>query len=367
MKKLLFTLAMLVTLLALWLASLVATQGVSLVTAREVAHGDLIDTMLPLAPVNKIADCEPKQSTTGPAPPLGVSPKGLATDDMPGGLTKTLPVPGYLWRHGCGPTALGMVIGYYDTQGYVDLFPGDAATQTSDVDQGIASQRNATNPGHYEDYSLPMDSGTPSILPDKSEPPDGDEHPSDSIADFMKTSWSSRGNRYGWSWSSDMGPAFISYVNSRNPSYYPEYQEYYMHYGTLNWGVLTQEIDNNRPMVFLVDTNADGLTDHFVAVIGYRSTPSNQYGCLDTWTPADVVRWCDFKEMASGQSWGISYAWSFSLTGDTTPPSGSILINGGDAWTNSNAVTLSLIYTDVLSGVDKVRYSNDGVWDSEPW
>ena len=52
---------------------------------------------------------------------------------------------------------------------------------------------------------------------------------------------------------------------------------------------------------------------------------------------------------------------------DATPPTGSILINGGDAYTTSTSVTLQLFYYDPASGVSLVRYSNDGVWDTEPW
>jgi hypothetical protein len=52
---------------------------------------------------------------------------------------------------------------------------------------------------------------------------------------------------------------------------------------------------------------------------------------------------------------------------DATPPTGSILINGGDAYTKSTSVTLQLTYSDPASGVSLVRYSNDGVWDTEPW
>ena len=58
------------------------------------------------------------------------------------------------------------------------------------------------------------------------------------------------------------------------------------------------------------------------------------------------------------------------LTGikmDKTPPTGSILINGGDATTSSTSVTLDLTYSDAASGVDQVRYSNDGTWDTELW
>ncbi|MFX0075469.1 MAG: hypothetical protein ACFE96_08510, partial [Candidatus Hermodarchaeota archaeon] len=45
---------------------------------------------------------------------------------------------------------------------------------------------------------------------------------------------------------------------------------------------------------------------------------------------------------------------------DTTAPTGSIIINNGDTWTNSTSVTLSLTYGDASSGVAEVRYSNDG-------
>lgn len=52
---------------------------------------------------------------------------------------------------------------------------------------------------------------------------------------------------------------------------------------------------------------------------------------------------------------------------DKTAPTGSIIINSGDSEATSRSVTLTLTATDTLSGVDKVRYSNDGVWDTEGW
>jgi PKD repeat protein len=58
------------------------------------------------------------------------------------------------------------------------------------------------------------------------------------------------------------------------------------------------------------------------------------------------------------------------LTGiklDQTTPSGSILINDGDTYTTSISVTLTLTATDATSGIYQVRYSNDGIWDTEPW
>jgi len=52
---------------------------------------------------------------------------------------------------------------------------------------------------------------------------------------------------------------------------------------------------------------------------------------------------------------------------DMTSPTGSVVINNGDASTTSTAVTLTLTSNDATSGVSEVRYSNDGVWDTEPW
>jgi hypothetical protein len=52
---------------------------------------------------------------------------------------------------------------------------------------------------------------------------------------------------------------------------------------------------------------------------------------------------------------------------DATVPRGSIVINGGGAYTTSTGVTLTLTSSDAGSGVDQVRYSDDGLWDTEPW
>jgi len=52
---------------------------------------------------------------------------------------------------------------------------------------------------------------------------------------------------------------------------------------------------------------------------------------------------------------------------DKTAPTGSITINNNATYTTSTLVTLTLTATDDTSGVHQVRYSNDGIWDTEPW
>ncbi|MCW4046761.1 MAG: PKD domain-containing protein [Candidatus Bathyarchaeota archaeon] len=52
---------------------------------------------------------------------------------------------------------------------------------------------------------------------------------------------------------------------------------------------------------------------------------------------------------------------------DKTPPTGSLKINNGASYTGSSAVTLTLAVADTISGISQVRFSNDGVWDTEQW
>jgi parallel beta-helix repeat protein len=52
---------------------------------------------------------------------------------------------------------------------------------------------------------------------------------------------------------------------------------------------------------------------------------------------------------------------------DGSAPTGSITIKDSDVYATSRSVVLTLTAIDNESGVSQVRYSNDGVWDSEPW
>ena len=159
-----------------------------------------------------------------------------------------------------------MVIGYHDTHGFDALIPGDASTQTSAVDQAIASERSPGDPGHYEDYSLPLDDGGTGLLADRSEDPPGDEHPDDP----SPTSCGRRGAQLEQllrlELELDVMPALEDYAAYANPDFVSDSEEFAMNDGTLSWAVLTREIDHNRPMVFLVDSDGDGgnrpLRDH---------------------------------------------------------------------------------------------------------
>lgn len=71
-------------------------------------------------------------------------------------------------------------------------------------------------------------------------------------------------------------------------------------------------VNNNLPMVFLVDTDGDGLTDHFVCVNGYKTDLGiNYYGCFNTWDSNQ--HWYTFSQIASGTPWGISSCFTFKI------------------------------------------------------
>ena len=231
-----------------------------------------------------------QQSTSSPYRPEGVS-KGIINNNQKS-VTIIEGVPTYIWHCGCGPTALGMVIGYYDTHGLVDLINGDASIQTEDVNNAIA------NDDHYNDYSLPLDS-PPNLLADKSQL--GDAHSSNCIADFMRTSWSSRPNYWGWSWGSDIDNAFINYSRFRNNNY--AISTSYKGFSTItSWDDFKTEIDNNRPVILLVDTDGNGNTDHFVTGIGYDDADT-LYAVYDTWD--QNIHWYQWRGISNSYDWGI--------------------------------------------------------------
>jgi hypothetical protein len=256
-----------------------------------------------------------QQSTTGPVPPPGID-RGLrlfslAQTVIPG-------VPAYVWRHGCGPTAVGMVVGYWDGNGFPNLVPGAATTQTAAVNAMIADDSgtpNCSTPDgdHYQDYSCPLDF-SPTLLSDRSQT--GGAHVSNCVGDFFRTSWSSRGNYYGWSWAIDAPGSFTNYVDLVAAQYNPSATN--KTFSQFSWNEYKAEIDAGRPVMFLVDTDGDSATDHFVTGVGYDDA-STQYGVYDTWDSS--VHWFAWREMGAGRSWGIYGVTLFSLTLSPQVPS----------------------------------------------
>ena len=242
----------------------------------------------------------PQQSTTGPIPPanmdLGLRPPSRSQHVMYG-------VPPYLWRHGCGPTALGIVIGFWDANGFANLVPGNAATQTAAVNAMIADDQGNPNCSsvqlnHYRDYACPIDNAPGPLMTDRSQT--GGAHADNCVADFMRTSRSAYSNYYGWSWFSDVENAFRSYVTYAMPGVSPSSSS--RSFASFSWQDYKTEIDNRRPIVLLVDSDADGYTDHFITGIGYDDA-TMEYAAYNTWDSA--VHWYLWRPMDPGAAFGI--------------------------------------------------------------
>lgn len=191
-------------------------------------------------------------------------------------------VPAYSWYHGCGPTAAASVIGYWDLHGFPGLFNAQGAEVflTSNVQDQISS------PAHNAKYD-----------PDPDAP--GPVPPLTSIADGFRTSVNMP---FGWSFFSDAVPAFSDYATYRGYDF--NAQNVVLGF-SFSWQDLVSEIDANRPLMFLVDTNADSATDHFVPVLGYddRGAAGRFYGLYTTWSEDETIVWQPFEGV--GRSWGV--------------------------------------------------------------
>jgi len=161
-----------------------------------------------------------------------------------------------------------------------------------------------------------LDNPSTGLLLDKS--CDGEAHESNSIADFMMTSWAMVGNYYGWSSFTGARGAFGSYTDYVNATtgsgYIATVSSRTWSTVGFNWSRYVSQIDSHHPVLLLVDSSGDGTTDHFVTAIGYRQTNGyNEYALFDTWSNTQI-RWERFWNVASGQPWGIYGAIFYDVT-----------------------------------------------------
>lgn len=113
--------------------------------------------------------------------------------------------PSYGWWYGCSPTAAGMMVGYYDRNGYAgkkydNLVPGGMAeisTIYKDPARNALIKNVIASQGHVNDfYGGDSNAGFDKYLNSGDDLP-GPHHTFDSLADFMGTSQDSAGNVNG--------------------------------------------------------------------------------------------------------------------------------------------------------------------------
>ncbi len=195
-------------------------------------------------------------------------------------------VPAYKWYHGCGPTAVASVIGYWDLFGYSNLFDarGDDVFLTENIQDHISSpEHNAKYNSTPDDPNLPVPSFT-------------------SIADWFQTSVDPL--KHGLSYLSYADDAFTGYMTYRGYNF----ETINNSYSSQLWNDLVLEIDSGHPAMFSVDTDGNGSTDHSVPVLGYddRGSEGQFYGLYTTWSEDESVVWKPFQGL--GNSWGVGVA-----------------------------------------------------------
>lgn len=111
--------------------------------------------------------------------------------------------------------------------------------------------------------------------------------------------------------------------------------------------------------------DATGVTRMRFSNDGVSFAPDVAFAASASWTlsSGDGTKtvYAQFQDGAG--NWSAPAVASITLVtppADTTPPSGSVQINGGAASTTSVDVTLTLAATDDATGVTRMRFSNDG-------
>ncbi len=255
----------------------------------------------------------------------------------------------YAWWYGCSPTSAGMMIGYYDRNGYNGLYysnlvPGGVAETstygmapwTALVDPVIASQRHVADfyPGGYDASG------------DDVTPP---HHSFDSLADFMGTSQDNLSTLWGgnsnaattwWYWP-DGSPLYESEIFASGPDYYNISGMYgigeYVDYAGYDTSVLYNqyidtlgktygftfaqymaEIDSGRPVMIHVSGHS---------MLGYGYVYVNG--------TTDILLYDTWSLGGGTMTWGGSYAGRdhyavtiMELTGGIIPAPGAILLAG---------------------------------------
>lgn len=285
-----------------------ASNGDWLAQVKGLAHDTWTaqDFGLSSEPANTPTPATPEE-VPQPSPTPAPQPHATAT-------TKVIldHVPSYDWYHGCGPTAAGSIIGYWDLHGYDGLFAAsgwESVRQTANVKDEISS------PLHNAKYDTTPDNAA---LADPSDT---------SIADFFHTSEGALG--FGWSYLSYADDAFEGYAASKGYSFHA--QNHTAFGNGFNWQNLVSEINAGRPPMFLVDRDGNGVTDHFVPVVGYddRGSDGQWYGFYTTYHEAETLTWQEFKPMAKDVAWGVGYVTEIhpdNLGGDDHPAQ---MVSGG--------------------------------------
>jgi len=274
--------------------------------------------------------------TPGSPPPEGYVERAMAVPGPnPAAGTNTLTAPAYTWVYGCGAASAGMMAGYYDRQGYTNIYTGSTnggvAPLNNDIywtSQGypatcgqvvtcgrapfIASMNGldgrATR-GHVDDYWQAYNcTGDPYTTGGG-----WAAHADDCVADFIGTSqWTKNGNNYGNTDGStgyffaggnaplydytgcepgyrDFSHGLRLFFESRGYTVTSNYSQpvngYLGNPAGFTFAQYKAEIDAGRPVILIME-------GHYMLGVGYNDSPANTVYFHNTWGhTVDSMTW----------------------------------------------------------------------------
>ena len=209
----------------------------------------------------------------------------------------------YDWLVGCVPTAVSMMIGYWDRNGYGGLITGDSTRHSTAIDDLIFS------PGHLADYLQPTEvvesfDDDHGIIPDKS---DGiPSHADNSLADYVSASQSRMGLDYGWSRLFNAGTGIHGWATAKG---YGGFRSTSHEFNDYSFEDYRAEILEGRPVLVSVDVRGFGTTDHMVLGVAFNDD-TKELGVLNGWDPSDsenppTINWLTFGGLEVERNWGM--------------------------------------------------------------
>ncbi|MEN6385481.1 MAG: PEP-CTERM sorting domain-containing protein [Phycisphaerales bacterium] len=127
----------------------------------------------------------------------------------------------YDWWYGCSPTSVGMLLGWYDRNGYSNLIPGGVAETSTFGNPSAIVNNIIASSGHIRDFYSGLDPVEGYKI--KDDDVVSPLHSFDCLADFMGTSQDVYGNSNGstvFYFYSDNSPLSYLDIYSAGPDYY---------------------------------------------------------------------------------------------------------------------------------------------------
>jgi len=209
----------------------------------------------------------------------------------PGPDVRLLDVPTYTWWYGCTPTAVGMVVGYWDTHGHPDLIPGAADSMTPAVKDVIAGPAHRTAGAENRPVVFGGKYWGHGDWHDSPSYPDHEQNP-DSIADYLHTQDSQTKKAY-------KEEGLRAYLAAEAGA---DWSVTHTYLSAGLWNEIVKTIDAGKPMVAGVDNDADGKVDHAATIVGYDRA-AKKLAWHDTW--AAEVQWKPYLPRGAGNAFGV--------------------------------------------------------------